>query len=333
MQKTTLKKPLVLIVSPALAKANNGNWHTAARWARMLHHSSYRFAVESEWSADAPAPDALLALHARRSASSIAAFAEHHPTRPLVLALTGTDVYRDIHTADDAKESLRLATSIITLQDQAATELPVEYQSKVTVIYQSASKLAAKKSKPLPLKAVMVGHFRAEKSPKTFMHAAVRLKHVNIKFIHIGSALEGDFGDAALDTARKNLRYKWLGNLARAETRKHLQAAHVMVICSVMEGGANVICEALMSGTPVLASRISGNIGMLGKDYAGYFDVDQDAQLAVLLQRCNDDAAFLALLNAQCAERAVLFEPSRERASLVHLMDSLFEKSLDHERT
>jgi putative glycosyltransferase (TIGR04348 family) len=323
MQLKPSKKPSLLIVSPALADANNGNWHTAARWARFLNES-YRVAIDDEWHAGLDAPDGLIALHARRSASSVAAFAKCHPTRPLVLALTGTDVYRDIHSDASAQQSLTLAPAFITLQDEAAAELPAHLRSKVTVIYQSAPALKAVAPKRLPLTAVMVGHLREEKDPQTFMRAALALKPTPLKFVHIGAPLDAALGAAAVRTATQNPRYRWLGNLPRSTTRQHIKRAHVLVICSVMEGGANVIIEAITAGTPVLASRISGNVGMLGKDYGGYFDLGDDVALAALLQRCHDEPAFLRRLNLQCTARAPLFAPSTERASLVHLVNSLF---------
>ena len=89
-----MKKPSLCIVTPALADANNGNWQTARRWARLLS-GHYRVRMLKAWSkADgADEADVLLALHARRSAPSVAAWANAHPGRPLVLALTGTDLY------------------------------------------------------------------------------------------------------------------------------------------------------------------------------------------------------------------------------------------------
>jgi glycosyltransferase involved in cell wall biosynthesis len=98
-----------------------------------------------------------------------------------------------------------------------------------------------------------------------------------------------------------------------------------MVISSVMEGGANVIVEAVTCGVPVIASRISGNVGMLGAGYAGYFAVGNDEELARLLDRVGRDRDFLARLTAQCAARAPLFEPARERADVNRLVDDALE--------
>jgi glycosyltransferase involved in cell wall biosynthesis len=97
-----------------------------------------------------------------------------------------------------------------------------------------------------------------------------------------------------------------------------------------MEGGAHVVMEAVCSGTPVLASRIAGNVGMLGAGYEGYFEHGDAAALAKLLLACryaqpaDDPAHFgLARLRAQCALRAPLFAPETERRAVEQLVDEL----------
>jgi glycosyltransferase involved in cell wall biosynthesis len=103
-----------------------------------------------------------------------------------------------------------------------------------------------------------------------------------------------------------------------------------------MEGGAHVIIEAVRSGTPVLASRIDGNVGLLGELYEGYFPLDDDGALADLLQRLRDDPAMLERLRRQCEARAALFDPARERKSLLDLSAGLLTSPppMDpHERT
>jgi len=65
-------KPVVCIVTPGTRNANNGNWRTAVRWAQMLR-DRYKVILQTEWHGEPAA--AMVALHARRSASSIEAFA------------------------------------------------------------------------------------------------------------------------------------------------------------------------------------------------------------------------------------------------------------------
>jgi glycosyltransferase involved in cell wall biosynthesis len=176
------------------------------------------------------------------------------------------------------------------------------------------------------LRALMVGHLRAVKSPETWFDTARALRHrPDIRLDHIGDALDPALGDAARRCMAECPNYRWLGALPHAATRRRIQQAHVLVHASTMEGGAHVVIEAVTSGTPVLASRIDGNLGLLGEGYTGVFDCGDVAALATLLQRCRDDPAMLARLAAQCKERAPLFVPAHEQATLLALMHSLLE--------
>ena len=108
-------------------------------------------------------------------------------------------------------------------------------------------------------------------------------------------------------------------SLPRTAIRAGFGEYYLRDATAVLEGGANVVAEALASATPVIASHIPGNIGMLGRDYEGYFPVGDDAALAALLERASREARFLARLRAQCARRARLFSPARERREVVRL--------------
>ena len=313
----------VVLVSPAAADANNGNWHTAHRWSQFLSGHCDTTVCQHWPTTSAPIgtePQVLIALHARRSADSVTAWAAAYPTHRLILVLTGTDLYRDILTDASAQQSLHLATQLVVLQGAGLAALPVLYQAKARVIYQSAPRLTFFDKSRRDFCAVMVGHLREEKDPLTFMSAAALLCSTPLKFEHIGQALEPLFETAAHAAMQANPNYRWLGGLPRAKTRQHIKRAHVLVIASRMEGGAHVVLEAVQSGTPVLASRISGNVGMLGADYAGYFELGNAAQLATLLQRCSAEPAFLAQLQQQCAQRADLFDPHEEKRRVINLV-------------
>ncbi len=271
----------------------------------------------------------MLALHARRSAAAIHAWARAWPHKPLIIVLTGTDLYRDIHTDASAQQSLALATHLVVLQDGGVAALPQAWRGKTHVIYQSALPLLPAVKSTRTFRAVMVGHLRQEKDPQTFMKAAGHAFATDVQFVQIGDALEPPLATAAQVTAKRTPRYRWLGGLPRGDTRQHIKRAHVLVNCSRMEGGAQVIIEAILAGTPVLASRISGNVGMLGADYAGYFETGDDAQLAALLRRCASEPAFMARLQQQCRERAPLFEAGREKRLVLNLVDSALNGTLN----
>jgi glycosyltransferase involved in cell wall biosynthesis len=203
------------------------------------------------------------------------------------------------------------------------------------VIFQSSTALPTvpKPSTQTQLRAVMVGHLRDEKSPQTLFAAARLLQGEPKLFIdHIGEALDPALGEAARVTAADCPNYRWLGGQPYTATRRHIQRAHVLVHASLIEGGAHVVMEAILSGTPVLASRIPGNVGMLGNDYAGYFEPGDAEGLAALLRRCRGLPAgsgitsgdeWLAQLKDQCAMRAPLFSPETESAALRQLVHEL----------
>jgi putative glycosyltransferase (TIGR04348 family) len=314
----------ILIVSPATARENNGNWQTASRWARFMR-GAHEVRIAGGWSAGEPAPDLLVALHARRSAAALAAFSEACPERPSVLVLTGTDLYRDLKSDRDAQASLERARALVLLQPAGLALLPPQLRARARVIYQSAPGLTPYQRAGAARHAdiCMVGHLRAEKDPLTFVRAAGLVTHPRARLLHIGGALDPALGQAAERAQSGNPRYRWLGALPHAQARQRLKRCHAMAIASTMEGGANVIIEAVTSGVPVLASDIDGNRGMLGEDYAGYFPVGDAAALAALIDRSLADSAFDALLRRQCAARAALFAPSAERAAVRELVDNL----------
>jgi putative glycosyltransferase (TIGR04348 family) len=334
-----MSHPRIVIVSPALASSNNGNWQTAWRWSQLLQ-AEFDCTIVQEWQGEPY--DVMLALHARRSAESIAGWARARATSAdvpgLAVVLTGTDLYRDIQTDTSAQASLQFARRLVVLQECAPQTLPATWRSKARVIFQSVEKQVsvAKKADGLPVfRAVMVGHLREEKSPETLFQAAQWLAaHQDIQIEHIGAALDPALGAQAQACAAANANYHWLGSLSHEATLQHIQQAHILIHASRMEGGAHVIMEALCSATPVLASRIEGNIGMLGGDYAGYFPLGDAPALADLLIACRNDVvqaghradASIGLyqtLQAQCAQRAPLFDPRHEQAALIQLVREL----------
>ena len=269
----------------------------------------------------------MLALHARRSAGSIQNWAQVHPGRGLAVVLTGTDLYQDLEGDPQALRSLQLAQRLVVLQELGAQALPPECRDKARVIYQSTPARAELPKSARLLRAVMVGHMRQVKSPQTLFEAARLLRgREDIRIDHIGDAGDAALGELARATAKDCLGYRWLGALPHAQTRQRIQRAHVLVHTSALEGGAHVIMEAVRSGTPVLASRVPGNVGMLG-GYAGYFPHGDSAALVALLEACRagqhskDPAArLLDTLRTQCALRAPLFDPMAEQGALFQLL-------------
>jgi putative glycosyltransferase (TIGR04348 family) len=317
--------PRVRIVSPALAAANNGNWHTVARWKRFLAPVARveLVGVDAD-DADVAHADLLIALHARRSAVPIARWRERSADAPLVLVLTGTDLYRDLDVDTGARHSLECASRIVVLQEAGLARLDAASRAKAVVITQSAPALRAARA-PGDADLVAVGHLREEKDPATLYRAARLLaSDAGVPTIaHVGGPLDARLADEARATMAACPSYRWLGALSHAAARRKIARARALVHCSRMEGGANVVIEAVRSGVPVLASRIDGNVGLLGTDYDGYFPVGAADGLAALIRRFCADPAFAAALRAQCAVREPQFRPAVERSAVRSLVAGL----------
>ncbi|MBS0450641.1 MAG: TIGR04348 family glycosyltransferase [Proteobacteria bacterium] len=310
----------VLIVSPAVASNNNGNWHTAARWQQFL---SGPFEVDLDQRWDGTPAAAMIALHARKSADSVQAFRRAFPDRPIALVFTGTDIYGEQAAGAQASESSRDATHLVVLQELALDQLSEQERSRARVILQSAPQLPATDRAGEGARAfVAVGHLRDVKDPLTLMSAARLLRDSSpgIRLVHVGDALDAALAASAVQTAAECPNYQWLGSLAHEAARSQIANARALVHMSRAEGGANVVIEAIRCGVPVLASRIDGNVGLLGPDYQGYFPVGDFEALAMLLRAVHIDDVLHARLCAQCAARAPLFAPEMEKEAVRSLV-------------
>jgi putative glycosyltransferase (TIGR04348 family) len=305
----------IQLVTPSPLGINNGNKITAVRWAEILRKLGHRVTMARNY--EGAACDALIALHARRSYDSIRKFRDLNPDLPLIVALTGTDVYRDIRNNRKAQHSLDLATRLVVLQPMALAELPKALRPKTRVIYQSAG--AVKAPKPSwsdrPFRVCVIGHLRPEKDPLRAALAARKLPAASrVQITHIGRALDDRLERRARAEMEGNPRYRWIGELPHGTTRRILAANHLLVITSRMEGSSNVLSEALASNVPVIASAISGLIGTLGKNYPGLFPFGDTGAVARLLWRSESDPKFYGLLKAACKRLSPLVSPSREIA-------------------
>ena len=301
----------VVIVTPYGRAANNGNWHTAARWARLLAEDC-SVAVVTRWTPRIDA-DVLIALHARRSAESIAAFAEQHPGRRLVVVLTGTDLYRDIATDASAQRSLDLATQLVVLNAVGHERLPDKLRRKTVYIPQSARALAPGRKVQRLFDVAIVGHLRDEKNPQLVWAVAAQLPpDARIRLWHAGAARQPGLASDARRVMRTHAHYHWLGDLPRAQARQLMRRCHLLLHPSRMEGGAQAVIEAVTAHTPVLASRIDGNVGLLGRDYPAYFDDDDADQAAALLLSAAAEPRLLARWTRAADKAARQFDPALE---------------------
>ncbi len=266
----------------------------------------------------------MVAVHAWRSAAAVERFKSKYPKRPVVLQLSGTDIYDYIRS--DPVPTLRamaLADRLVALNDLAWRVVPRSLRSRLVVIHQSAKASARRPSRRAVVVSV-IGHLRDVKDPLRAAEAARLLpSQSRVKVEQVGRAYTAEWAKRARAEMVENPRYVWRDDVPAAAVRRLLARSHAMVISSLSEGGANVISEAAVAGVPILASRMDGNVGLLGKDYPGYFKVGDTKGLARLLRRLEDDPDFVRTLTKAVRRRAPLFHPAREIAAWRRLLADL----------
>ena len=315
-----MKTPLdICIVTPAEQGSRVGNRITAERWRDHLLGLGHRVRLSSD---DAQDPcDLLIAVHARRSASAAARFRTAHPHRPLIVALSGTDLYRDIHEDKSAQHSLEIADRLIVLHPRGAEDLPEHLRSRARTVVQSVELPTQSVDKADEFQVCVLAHMREVKDPLRAPAAARLLPAASrLRIVHVGAALEQVYEESARAEQAQNPRYAWLGELSRADTLQVLMQSHLHVISSRMEGGSNALCEAIACGVPTLSTRIAGSVGILGEDYPGYFPVGDTEELASLLARFESEEDFRERLERGTKALGDLVAPAREKSALEHLI-------------
>lgn len=293
------------------------------RWRRILRELGHEVRVADAY--DGSPTDLMIALHAWRSAESIHRFRALYPDRPLIVALSGTDIYEYI-ARDPAPvlHSLACADRLLALQDLVRRRVPMRFRSKLRVLHQSAPPLSPGRKSTRRFDVAVIGHLRPVKDPMRAALAARRLPASSrMRIVHYGAAENPRWAAAAKAEMARNPRYVWGGDRPRAEVRRLLGRARVMVLSSRSEGGANVISEAVAAKVPILASRIDGSVGLLGRDYPGYFPIGDTVALARLLHRVESEPRYLSRLQHAIARRAPLFRPAREKAAWKKLIREL----------
>ena len=313
-----------LIVTPAPEGSLAGNRRTAERWAEMLARLEHSSEIVQEYRGESC--DLMIGLHAAKSAESIARFHSARADAPLLVALTGTDLYRDLEHSPAARRSVEMAARLIALHPLAGQDLDEELRPKVRVVLQSAVPV---RDVPPPttdaFEICVLGHLRPVKDPFRAAEAARLLPaDSRVRVLHVGSALEPPMEERARREQAENPRYRWLGPLPGDEARRVLARSRLLVLSSLMEGGANVVGEAAIQGVPIVASRIAGSVGLLGADYPGYFTTGDTAALADLMRRCEGDPAFYDDLRMRCHSLATNFSPDIEQDSWRSLLEELF---------
>ena len=309
----------IFIVTPARPGARNGNRHTATRWAALLRAAGHRVRVANDWTGE-PC-DLLFALHAKRSHAAVQRYRAAHADGALAVVLTGTDLYRDLPDSAAARRSLDLATCLVVLQDDALRLLSKRQRARAHVVYQSAEPTQRHAPPKTGLRLAVVGHLREEKDPFRAVQALGHLPGLDgIEVVQVGDAMTPAMRREAEAWERREPRYRWTRGVPHPRAMRWIAESHLLVVSSRMEGGANVISEAARIGTPVLASRMSGNLGMLGRDYPGFYRLGDAKALAGLILRTAEERDFRNRLAQAMRARRALFTPRAEQKALLGVL-------------
>ncbi len=285
---------------------------TAQRYARIFRTLGLRTRIRTTYDGENVA--CLVALHARKSATSVLAYRAAYPRRPIILVLTGTDLYRDIRVSALALRAMEAADALVTLQPAAIRELPASLRHKARAIVQSAvAPRHVGRRRSDVLRICVVGHLRAEKDSMRAAYAVRMLdRSLRAEVVHAGNILAPRFERAVKRESEHNSRYRYLGEVPRTKTMHLIAGSDLLVQSSRIEGGANAVCEAIACGTPVLASRIPGNTGILGARYPGLFEAGNTKALARLIERAATSPSYYERLRRACEILKPQVDPQRE---------------------
>jgi glycosyltransferase involved in cell wall biosynthesis len=311
----------VCVASPYPLSDLKGNSVTTARIVRVLDEGGIE--ARGSHGYDGEPTDILITLHAIKGAPALFDFKKRKPKGKVVILLTGTDIYQGLPKGSKmGEDALREADRIVVRQEAAILRLPEQVRAKTVVIRSSLDPIAVKAS-PSQSRFIIsvVGHLRPVKRPfLTIETLAQHPEWSDVEVWQIGQALDEEMRKTAEFWAEEDERYRWFGGVPRMESLALCCKSSLTINSSILEGGANAVLEAMTMGVPVLASKIEGNVGLLGNDYPGYFE---EGRMAKALQAIMDQRVDLDEWNRLLADRLRLFSRERESKSWLELLTEL----------
>jgi len=306
----------ILINSPYSLDSLKGNAVSAIRIASLLCDAGHEATAIS--TTQPPAADVLIALHLFKSNDCVQSFRETSPTSPVVVYLTGTDIYQGLEEDPErAKLLLEQADALVLSQQASKRVLPAELHSKCSIIYSSIELPTYLPNIPNlqndHTHIVIASHIREVKNPLIIPQALSLIPDAKVKVHLLGDALDIELGEQVKLATTSDSRFVWHGPLDRETTLAWMKAADYTLNTSFQEGGANSIAESICVGTPVLASKIDGNVGFLGDNYPGYFDPYEPESLASLTKQVLGDTQLSEQLQRTCSNRSHLFTRTQEQ--------------------
>lgn len=311
----------VCVASPYPLSELKGNSVTTDRIVAMLNEGGVE--ARGSYGNDGEPADILITLHAIKGAPAVFDFKKKTPNGRVIILLTGTDIYQGLAEGSQiGGDALQVADRIVVPQEAALRKLPEKVRGKTVVIRPSLDPIAVKAtSSQSPFVISVVGHLRPVKRPfLTIETLAQHPEWSDLEVWQIGQALDAEMRKTAEFWMEEDKRYRWCGGLPREESLALCAKSSLTINSSILEGGANAVLEAMTMSVPVLASRIEGNVGLMGDDYPGYFEEGGMAKAleAIMHQRVDLDEWSLLL-----ADRLPLFSRVRESESWLELLIEL----------
>src|SRR6201997_1468298 len=187
----------IVLITPPGPSTRTGNSVAAVRWARILRQLGHYVTVAADYTDQSA--DAMVAIHAWRSADAIHRFKTQYPPRPLILQLSGTDIYQYL-TEDPAPtlRSMEIADRLVALNSLAWRVVPRKFRKKLHVIFQSVAKGGARRPSRRRVDIAVIGHLRDVKDPLRAAAAARLLPPASrIRIVHIGRAYNAEWAAKA----------------------------------------------------------------------------------------------------------------------------------------
>ena len=301
--------PRVVLVSPVPIDSPRGNAITVARIAQGLRARGLDVGVQctdDHGPAEPPLgpPPALVhAFHAYRAGPLGLALARSCRA-PLVITLTGTDVSDDVRNSERGhvvREALLGAAAITAFHDSIAAEIAAvlpAVASRIAVVPQSVSfppASAGGDGTPVhgdPCLLFPAG-IRPVKRPLLPLASLDGLLHTHpgLRLWYAGPSLDPQETERLERALRGRPWARYLGPIPHAAMPSLLEAADIVLNCSLSEGGmANAVLEAFAFGRAVVASDIPGNRSLVENGVTGLL-FRSDTDLAGGVEKLATDPA------------------------------------------
>lgn len=308
----------ICVASPYPLSELKGNSVTTERIVEILREAG--FEARGSHGFDGFPADALISLHAKKGAQAVVDYRKVCPKGKRIVLLTGTDIYDDFPKGLGLV-SLEAADHIAITHEESLPMIPERFHEKVVIVPSSLEMppvKAAPKHPPFsPFVISVVGHLRPVKRPFLTIEAVAKHPEWDVEVWQLGEALDEESAATARTWVEKDSRYRWFGGLPREEGLRRCADSSLSVNSSILEGGANAVLEAMTMGVPMLASRIPGNIGLLGNDYPGFFDGEEiEGKLAEILAKPKE----LNRWTEAAAARLPIFSRKNEREAWKNLL-------------